>query len=459
VSALEAHDEMRRVTTQSSPASTPKEGRHDQFIEGFTATQVFHACRDLLRRLDRSASLRGNILLAASPIASAPPGVVRNELRFVIGRTLEVLSERQATIVRRCDMHCEAFALVASDLGISIRQLFRDRADALSEITFAILHAQVRNDISFDEAPSAIETLMRSAEALVQCGNWRSASDMLEHALGSVLEPNDLARVRLTLAELYVDAGRINLAKRHIETQIATPSDSEWQRLFAQILQARLSYSSGDARAAEAPLRKGIRSFRRLACETPSKDAIEGFARSLLIQSDLNWKFGRVTDAAAVSAEALDVLSALEAPDAFLSLATRTTDAVCRLFSWNDAEVGHLELVRCYEEAIERGYLRESVIISTHLSGYFRLCKRLDHSLQIVSRAMPTAKALGAGEALGSLLTEMGWTLLQMGRHDEALTALREARSHFSLNRELEAVTDLLCARALLGSGRPALAL
>jgi tetratricopeptide (TPR) repeat protein len=53
----------------------------------------------------------------------------------------------------------------------------------------------------------------------------------------------------------------------------------------------------------------------------------------------------------------------------------------------------------------------------------------------------------------------MGWTLLRMGRHDEALGALREARSHFCLNRELEAVTDLLSARALMGAGRPDLAL
>jgi tetratricopeptide (TPR) repeat protein len=206
-------------------------------------------------------------------------------------------------------------------------------------------------------------------------------------------------------------------------------------------------------------LRKTIRSFRQLACESPSKDAIEAFTRSLLIQCDLNLKLGKVTDAAAVSAEAVEVLSAVEAPNAFLRLATRTADALCRLFSWTDAEVGQVELMRCHEEAIKRGYLLESVMISTHLSGYYRLCKRLGESLEIVSRAMPTARALGTGEALGGLLTEMGWTLLRMGRHDEALGALREARSHFCLNRELEAVTDLLSARALMGAGRPDLAL
>ena len=71
-------------------------------------------------------------------------------------------------------------------------------------------------------------------------------------------------------------------------------------------------------------------------------------------------------------------------------------------------------------------------MISTHLSGYYRLCKRLGESLEIVSRAMPTARALGTGEALGGLLTEMGWTLLRMGRHDEALGALREAHRIFA---------------------------
>lgn len=449
---------MRR-RPRGSPASTPNGGRHDELIEGFTKTQVLHACRDLLRRLDRSASLRGNILLAASPIASAPAGVARDELGSIVTAALEALTERQATIVRRCDMQCEAFALVASDLGISTRQLFRDRTDALAEIALHVLGAQVRKNQVVEVAAPTVEPLMRSAEALVQCGNWRAAADMLENAIGSVAEPDDRARVRLTLGELYVEAGRVNLARQHIEAQIAATAVSEWQRLYAQILHARLAYASGDARAAEAPMRKSIRCFRQLACEAPSKDATEAFARSLLMQCDLNLKLGKVTDAAAVSAEALKVLSAVDAPDAFLSLATRTADALCRLFSWTDAQVAQVELMRCYEEAVKRGYLLESVMISTHLSGYYRLCKRLGESLEIVSRAMPTARALGTGEALGGLLTEMGWTLLRMGRHDDALSTLREARSHFCLNRELEAVTDLLSARALMGSGRADLAL
>jgi tetratricopeptide (TPR) repeat protein len=448
-----------RKRPRSSPVPTPSDGRHDELIEGFTKTQVLHACRDLLRRLDRSASLRGNILLAASPMASAPPGVARDELGSIVTSALETLTERQATIVRRCDMQCEAFALVASDLGISTRQLFRDRTDALSEIALRVLDAQARNNQVVDITAYTVEPLMRSAEALEQCGNWRAAADMLESAIGSVAEPSDRARVRLRLGELYVEAGRVNLARQHIETQITAAPVSEWQRLYAQILHARLAYASGDARAAEAPLRKTIRSFRQVACESPSKDAIEAFTRSLLIQCDLNLKLGKVTDAAAVSAEAVEVLSAVETPNAFLRLATRTADALCRLFSWTDAEVGQVELMRCHEEAIKRGYLLESVMISTHLSGYYRLCKRLGESLEIVSRAMPTARALGTGEALGGLLTEMGWTLLRMGRHDEALGALREARSHFCLNRELEAVTDLLSARALMGAGRPDLAL
>jgi hypothetical protein len=46
-----------------------------------------------------------------------------------------------------------------------------------------------------------------------------------------------------------------------------------------------------------------------------------------------------------------------------------------------------------------------------------------------------------------------------LGCHDDALTALKEARAHFCSNRELEAVTDLLSARALVGSSRPDLAL
>jgi hypothetical protein len=39
------------------------------------------------------------------------------------------------------------------------------------------------------------------------------------------------------------------------------------------------------------------------------------------------------------------------------------------------------------------------------------------------------------------------------------LSALADARSHFASNRELEAVTDLLSARAWVASGRPDLGL
>ena len=85
-------------------------------------------------------------------------------------------------------------------------------------------------------------------------------------------------------------------------------------------------------------------------------------------------------------------------------------------------------------------------MISTHLSGYSRLSNRLGYSMD---RQPGHADGEGpeTGAALGGLLTEKGWTSPSHGLYDDALRALKEARTHSCLNRELEAATDLSPSR------------
>jgi tetratricopeptide (TPR) repeat protein len=434
--------------------------RSQILIAGFTKAQVLHACRDVLRQLDSPSALRGNILLEASPLADLPHGVLRDRLQVIVENTLKLLTDRQALIIRRCDVCGERFSLVATDLGISIRQLFRDRGDALAEITAEIVRANPKAPARV-VTRSPLDTLVRSAEALVQCGNWRSASDMLESAVGALADPFDRMRIVLILAELYLEAGRLTLATQHIDAaeHATNISEDHWQYHYAQAVRARLSHRLSNAEAADVLSRTAVRYLRQLTHVSPEKATVEALARSLLIQAEIDLALGRTANATDVTSEAVHVVASVDPTDAFLSLTVRTTAALCRLFSWADAEAGHDELKRCKAEAMERGYLREATFISTYLSTYYRTCRQLDRSLETVIDAMPAARAANFDEPLGGLLTEQGWTLLLLGRHSEALDVLIEARTHFCSNRELEAVTDVLSARAWAGSGRPDLAL
>lgn len=98
----------------------------------------------LLRALNEPQALQGNALLAEFADAS------HDERRAAVLRALEQLHpgaaggaeadrrRRKHAMILRCDVHGESHEAVAADLGVSIRQFYRERNEALEDFVHAL---------------------------------------------------------------------------------------------------------------------------------------------------------------------------------------------------------------------------------------------------------------------------------------------------------------------------------
>ncbi len=87
----------------------------------------------MLRKLRRPWLLeRDEQALARRPVLGT--GSTREVVRLLIDRGIRDLDERSQAMILRCDVAGEQTATFAGDLCISIRQFFRNRAEALDAI-------------------------------------------------------------------------------------------------------------------------------------------------------------------------------------------------------------------------------------------------------------------------------------------------------------------------------------
>src|SRR5690348_1036783 len=103
-----------------------------------------NAAKQVLRSLDQPASL------AENPLLDAIAFVTHDERRAVVLRALDRLNpgaaigadaerkRRKHTIIVRCDVQGEQQDAVAAELGLSMRQFFRERGEAFEEFVDAL---------------------------------------------------------------------------------------------------------------------------------------------------------------------------------------------------------------------------------------------------------------------------------------------------------------------------------
>jgi hypothetical protein len=203
---------------------------------------AYRAGRELLRYRHHPLRLRRNPLLGHRPAYVADselPGWLEGELRCVVDR----MTARRAQILRRCDLDGEEHRTVMYAMGLSERQFYRERREAI--VQFALHFLSVKPEAVVEPAEDRFALQMAAADALERAGRPHDAIAVLHRARDGAAE-NAAARMEVRLAELYRDAAAFRESAIHADQAQGLCSDAdECAADQLQALRATIAWQSG----------------------------------------------------------------------------------------------------------------------------------------------------------------------------------------------------------------------
>lgn len=439
------------------------------------------AVRHLFRHLDDVASLRENPLavqlFGGSNHAVLDAGAIRQRIRSTVFAALDSLTpppddrsrsaqyaRRLRTIVERCDLHGEPRRVVAADLGICNRQLYRDRGEAfarLADVLRDVAVAQERHPASIPAIPASISDIdlqLQLAARLDSVGQFQAARTRLEHLADEPLTPTQRGLVTHRLVEALCNVGSIVegrkiLAKAKRELAKASCSDAEITIISSQMLagEALLAWHAGDASSAIACAERGLVLLRPYHGPNPKRGLSVVVELSTVLAGAL-WEAGASERA----------IRTVESAKAFIDDDTDPATAA-KLHLWGSQAYGVLPsgLNRALQEnskafAIARrgGHARlEAIALAKFCQIYFLRGSYAD-ALQYGHKALLVSELLAAPMELAQLLMNVARVAIALGNTPYAFELLIRAKQQVAPNDRLCAMIEVVEAEALTAQGR-----
>lgn len=206
-------------------------------------------------------SLNDPSLLAENRLARLLGPAVREQVleaanacrRLHLSQHHAIRAARHYAIVVRCDLEREPVKVVASDLGISVRQYFRERHAARGCVARILVARFARSTLSIADVET--ETLAH-ATALAELGQPAAALKEFRELASVVRSPLRKAHVMARIARVQRDTGRLADAERTLcALRAGVPSDDHIQanaaRLWQQLVESEILAERGHVREAE----------------------------------------------------------------------------------------------------------------------------------------------------------------------------------------------------------------
>ncbi len=415
--------------------------------------QALRACRELLRQVDHPRVLRNNILLRHVPVYEIACPAFSHRLRRVIEAALELVTPRQRAVLLRCDLGGERFSIVANDIGISERHLFRERAKSLAWIASSVLTADLTSAVTPIAVDDSTELLLALARSLEQSGETRRASELLITGVRNISDAFNRCRVETRLAFLYVSAGSIESAKHSIERARALCRDVEvdsWIADYVDLAAAQVAWDECNDQDAERLLNKGLRQLRRSSALNLDWRNFDALAKALLTRSIFDYDHGRLKDAQNCVDEGLSVLNKSLNADATVSLDLRLEAGLIRMTKDGDHEYYAKSLSECYAQAIGQNLVREALGIRVKAGSLYRKLNDLERAHSILATTLSAARANTSGDVLACALIEHAMVDQLQGRSYDALSKLEEGYPYMRGLKSLQDVARLVEASVSL---------
>jgi tetratricopeptide (TPR) repeat protein len=379
-----------------------------------------------------------------------------------IGAALAQAPERVRTIVDKTVLGGETCRDVASVVGVSLRQLHRDRAVAVALIARALRYAGDGPPAQSAIATGGLELQVAHARALVEMGHFDPAESILvEMARSESVGERSQALHHLAMCAL--ERGDIAAAEAVVRRALENARNDDDATVLARIGCAATAFASGELAKASRTLRACARQARTSLERASSDRTRTSLVEILVLQSAIVSCAGSPRIALAHAQEARLRLSHLRHPPAYLRFATVEAHVGASINSGVDFSAIAAELCATYDAASAIGFLRtalaqvinlstidtlqgayqtaaDRLLAARPLAGMLPACRtKSEHAILLALAFVRTSRAVAALEILACEAHERP---AQSG-HLCGLLAVTRAKARIAMGRPAEAIDDL----------------
>lgn len=351
-------------------------------------------------------------------------------IRKVIDLALRDLTDRQRTIVERCDLGGEMHKSVLHEVALSERQFYRDRAAAFDKLAAALLNPIPQNGALVNVSLDLTTASMALANVLFQAGHGTDATRLLQEIGTNVEDASTKSWIFSRLTEV---SARLSLAKEaaafaDMAAQLASESGCGWVEAEAAVNAAyALRYSGREKDAATIALRV-LPALRFCKGEAPAARRAEALGVATELIAERAIENGNAQGAIEICKEAQAALSEARSvrPSARCSVAYWYS--IGTFFTPGAEASGADQMEKLFYDALDAGFTAEAGTIGDALAGFYRILGKPERALELLVRMRDTIRETCSGEALGGSLLELAAAYMELNQLAECYSYVDAAR-------------------------------
>jgi tetratricopeptide (TPR) repeat protein len=401
-------------------------------------------CRQLVRNLATPGRLRSNKLARAILDRACADCDDATALRSAVTAALDRLTARDRRIIERCDLDREIHALVAAELRISERHLYRERQRIFGRLAVILLAVSTKRPAVFVETIDSIEQLVKTSRALEENGAYGGATDVLERRALESADPLERTRLFLRLAELHSRTGftaradeSLEMALRNVAHVAERPPliEAEVALTRAQVLD-----DGGETQPFVLELSgRSIHLVRSTQSAQYDHTAAAVLVRALALRAQAANFIGDFETAQRAIAEIRAALPNLHHGDADSRMAALFAEFLTKALSENDLDASEDCLGNAMQIAADSGLSVSSIMLAVNLASLYGLRHDPGRAVAILTPRLEVARILGNRRVLAALLIELASAHLDLQDYARAKEILDEVIDLVDGNRTLQA--------------------
>jgi tetratricopeptide (TPR) repeat protein len=409
--------------------------------------------RHLMRSLNDATALRSNRLARALALSEDDGRFVEAVQRFV--RSAVPAGSRMMRILERCDITGQLHKIASEELGLSMRQFYRERSEAHRRIREAI-EAHLHASIHYDRADLLADELELLYES-VHCGRveaaLRRADELLRYGFGT----DGVRALRALQSCAFAVSGRPEQAAH--ELLQARRAGAPHDELAPELAFAQAYALAAQGRHAEAiPHAERAIAMKSVPAELPERRR-RVRARHLALLGNLYLEDHDPHKALRALETAGRILQSCRVAPQSQLVRVSTDIAACCLAIADMVDTATARAIEAYRSATWHGLDAERVRAEVVL-GFAALA--VGATSNVLDGLPQTSYCTFAG-AEGHWLARMHLLVSRLqtahGKAAEALASVRAARATIPSDHCLRALADLRAAEALNAAKAPSAAL
>jgi len=404
------------------------------------------ACRHLLRHLHQPAALHLNPLLRAQLNGTPTPAAVRDLIEALAAG----IPERERAIVLRCDLERQPHKTVARDLGLSMRQFYRDRGAMIDRLALQLVERTNRHQIY--AAVIDVAALEAARARLLQYGGHReTAVTLLRGIAASTASLEDSVAARCAVAGIFTEQNSIAAAEAelHEVARALAETPSVTALAFERMQHERRNMLWCSGREREACLLDEAAAPRIAALAASDDAASRHFAAgALTMLARRAFMCGRFILARELLERAHHVLTLQEDTPIDTRIHWLLLDGVVRATLRTGAS--RSKIAQAGDVAVKHGLSELAVLAAIGLSIEEQMHGAHAAAFDHVHRVVPLARTVASALNRSHVFLRLGEMQAQLGRPHAALAALAEARAAVPIKNYAWTYNNLIAARTHL---------